>query len=125
MIEAKLAERFSGAAVLASMPIPGKQISTVESQRVLGNPVEPKKSNDARHLNLEIDRAYPVFPVELWQLIGAKVTYQQPRFKIVIGVVAIFEVDDLSHFSIDESEGTPYIDDMDGHIGPIQNENAG
>jgi hypothetical protein len=43
-----------------------------------------------------------------------------PVFEVVVGVLIIFNGDDLRATAIEQSHGSTNVDDADGHVEPIQ-----
>jgi hypothetical protein len=43
-----------------------------------------------------------------------------PVFEVVVGVLIIFNGDDLRTAAIEQSHGSTNVDDADGHVEPIQ-----
>jgi hypothetical protein len=83
--------------------------------------VEP---NDARDLYFKGNRADPVGMrfLEL-RFQGADIT---PGIEVVrVPDSIIVDVDDLGQFLAEESECSLHRDDMDGHVKPIEDQNAG
>jgi hypothetical protein len=73
-------------------------------------------------LYLEIDGANPIV-VRLF-LFGAQFAHFTPRIERIDGEFAFFEMDDFGQFAAKEPKSPAYIDYVNGHVEPIEHQNA-
>ena len=91
-------------------------------QFLFWQPIEIKQPDDARHLDFKVDRAEPIF-VGLF-FFGPQYAEFTPQFKGIGGKLAFLEMDDFGQLAAKQAEGSPHVDDVNGHVKPIQHENA-
>jgi hypothetical protein len=109
-------------AILAQMTIARQDISPVQVEFLLGQAIKRKEPNDTRHLDLEVDRADPIF-VGLF-VFGTQFAHLSPGFERVGGKLPFFEMDHLGQLATKQPDGAFHIDDVDGHIEPIEHQYA-
>jgi len=121
VVERQFAGREMLAAVLASVPVAGENITAVEFDLGSGQAVVEKQPDNPRHGHMEIDGGYPVVPVRLE--IASELAYLAPALEIVVGILALFERDHLGKVSEQQRECPldPYYPDR--HVMLVQNKN--
>jgi len=124
VVEAELADGFRVATVLATVTIACEEVSAVESKRVLGDAIVVEQPYYSRHLYTEIDGADPVLVGQSTEFFGPQIADEQPRFEVVVGVVAFVQIDDFSQCLVEQREGAAHINDVDGHVTAVENKHT-
>ena len=112
------------AAVLALVAVAGQDIAAIQVDALLGQAIITQQPDHARNLDLEIDRADPVF-VGLFEM-GPFLAGFQPRLEGIVGESPFVpRMNDLGQLPAKQGEGPADAYDMDGHIEPIEHKDAG
>jgi len=108
VVQAQFAGREPFAAILAAVGVAGKNIATVKSNPLSGDAIVVQQPQDSRDADFEIDALNPILFRML--VFGFQLADRTPRVEIVVGVLAIFDMDDLGKLVQQQAEGSPHID---------------
>jgi len=110
------------AAVLADVLVAGEDVAAVELHVVSRQAVVKQQPDYARHGDIEAYRRDPIVPVRL------EVTSQLAELalavKIVIGISALLERNNLGEIAEQQGKGTPDTDYADRHVMPVKHKNV-
>jgi len=84
--------------------------------------IKSSESHDPWQLDVEIDGTNPVILVVSVE--PAHLTQLAPRLKIVIGELAIFNINDFSHFAVQKNKSPSRSHHADRHVMAIQHKHA-
>lgn len=122
MIDTQEMRREVPPTVLALVAIAGQDVATAEMDSLTRQAIECKQADDSRDLNLEINGSDPIV-VGLFQF-GTQFAHFAPGFKGIGAELVVFEMNDLSQLAAKQCKSPANIDDMDGHVEAIEDQNA-
>ena len=122
MVDAQQLRGEFPTAILADISVPGHYVAPVKMEFLLGQAVEMQQSDDARHLNLEVDRSNPIV-VRLF-FIRAKLAHFPPCIERIGSELAVVLVNDFGHFAAEQAESPTHVYHVNGHEEPIKHQDA-
>jgi hypothetical protein len=124
MIKAQLMDGEVPAAILALMAVASQDIATIQMDPLPGQAIVTQQPNHAGNLDLEIDRADPIF-MGLLEM-GPMLAGLQPRIEGVVRERSfVAGMDDLGQFPAQQGKSPADTDHMNRHIKPVEHQDAG
>lgn len=125
MIQAEVMRAKFLGAVLTAILVPQKNIPAVELNQVARNTVVIQQPDDARNLDREGDRAYPVIPLANIVESTLRFAQLQPTLKVEGHVLTLFDMHDFGLSLVEERKSALHIDNVDGGVGSIKSQHTG
>ena len=124
MVDTELAGSETFAAILAPVIVSCEEIAAVEAHTRLRHAIVAHEPNDARHLEWECHCPNEFVLLAPFQLPPQHAQFA-PRTKVVVGELAVLDVDHLGDVAVKQAERPPDVDHVDGQIGAVEHEDAG
>ena len=109
-------------AILASVLVAGEDVPAVELDVGPRQAVVEKQPDDPRYGDVEIHRRDPVMPIRLE--VPPELADLTPALKIVCGILALLERDNLGEVAEQQGKRPPGAHDADRHVMLIQHKDV-
>ena len=123
VVEAQFAGGEPLAAVLAVIAVAGEDVAAIEPHALLRHAIVVQQPQHARHLDLKVHAANPVL-VRLLEL-RLQLADFAPRFEIVIGPLAVFDVNHFGQPAEQQHKRPTHVDHVNRNVLTIEQKNAG
>ena len=124
VVDTELAGGETLAAILAPVIVSCEEIAAVEAHGRLRHTIVAHQSDDARHLQRECHCPNELVLLAPFQLPPQYAQFA-PRPKVVVGELAVLDVDHLGDVPVKQAECSPDVDHVDGQIGAVKHKDAG
>ncbi len=106
VVQAELLQAEFFPAVLAAIAVSDKDITPIEFDRIVGNPVIVEQANNTGDLDFKVDRENPVFQFRAFIEFRSQPTDFNPGAEVIVHEGAIFNADDFRNVFTEQAKRT-------------------